>query len=89
MATPPPPPTQLGELILLRTPYQSMTLPTGWQNEIEWDAHYVEWSFRGVNRRVAKALRIPVTVTVLNETTQQPETYRDWLLIGYEGGSGE
>jgi hypothetical protein len=66
-----------------------MTLPANWQNEIEWDAHYVQWSFRGANSRVAKALRIPVIVTVLNETTHQPETYQDWLLVGYEGGSGE
>jgi hypothetical protein len=89
MATPPPLPTQLGQLIFARTPYESMTLPANWQNEIEWDAHYVQWSFRGVNNRVAKALRIPVIVTVLNETTKKPETYQDWLLVGYEGGSGE
>jgi len=66
-----------------------MEMVDHWQDQIEWDAEYVQWSFRGVNHRVAKALRIPVTVTVFNEQTQEPETYRDWLLIGYEGGSGE
>ena len=93
MAAPPPPPTpddgDLGQLIRQRTPYKKMEVVANWKDQIEWDAQYVQWSFQGVNRRVAKALRIPVTVTIHNDKTGQDETYRDWLLIGYEGGSGE
>jgi hypothetical protein len=92
MAQPQPPTPDeglLGQLICRRTPYASMTLPAGWQNMIEWDEHTVLWNFRGIDSRVNKALRIPVTITYHNDQTGSDETYRDWLLIGYEGGSGE
>ena len=88
-AAPTPKEGALGKLICDSTPYHKMDMPDGWKSEVEWDAQYGQWSFRGENRRVAKMLRIPVTVTVKNEGTGRYETYRDWLLIGYEGGSGE
>jgi len=76
---------KLGQHILARAPqdYRPTTLPTGWENQIEWDEQSLLWNFRGVERRVAMAIRIPVTITY------EGQTYRDWLLIGYEGGSGE
>ena len=91
MAVPPlPTPAELlGQLICARTPYKTMTMPDDWQNQIEWDGRRGRWSFRGTEHQVAKALRIPVVITYSNSATGQDETYRDWLLIGYEGGSGE
>lgn len=92
MAAPPAPTNDqglLGQLICARTPYKAMTMPAGWQNQIEWDEQRVVWNFRGTEHRVAKALRIPVTITYHNEATGRDETYLDWLLIGYEGGEGE
>ena len=65
-----------------------MTMPVNWQNQIEWDEHGIVWNFRGTDRPVAKALRIPVLITYHNAATGHDETYQDWLLIGYEGGSG-
>jgi hypothetical protein len=79
----------LGQLICARTPYKTMTMPDDWQNQIEWDGRRGRWSFRGTERQVAKALRIPVLITYYNSETDQDETCQDWLLIGYEGGSGE
>ena len=66
-----------------------MIMPAGWQSQIEWDEQALLWNFREAARRVEKALRIPVTITYHNEATGHDETYQDWLLIGYEGGSGE
>jgi hypothetical protein len=91
MAAPPAPTPdecQLGQLICQRTPYKAMAFPAGWQNQIEWDAHHIRWNFRGTDRQVGKAIRIPVLITYHNEATGNDETYQDWLLIGYEGGSG-
>ena len=78
---------ELGQLICDRTPYPAMTLPPNWQNEIEWDEQTGPWNFRGVERRVAKALRIPVILTYHNAGTGNDEQYVDWLLIGYEGSA--
>lgn len=91
MAAPAPTPDEclLGQLICDRTPYHSMTMPAGWQNQIEWNGQRVLWNFRGADHRVAKAIRIPVTITYHNAATGHDETYQDWLLIGYEGGEGE
>ena len=66
-----------------------MTMPAGWQSQIVWDEHHVLWNFRGIDRQVAKAIRIPVTIIYHNDATGHDETYQDWLLIGYEGGEGE
>ena len=86
---------ELGELICDRTPYTSMTLPTGWKDQIEWEAQPVHWNFREGSHRVAKSMRIPVTITNVVEKidktgakTYVEEIYRDWLLIGYEGSGG-
>lgn len=92
MAQPQQPTTDecdLGQLICARTPYTAMTMPANWKDLIEWDGKTVVWNFREVGRRVVKALRIPVTITYYNAQTHQNETYLDWLLIGYEGGSGD
>lgn len=77
---------KLGELICKRTPYTKMELPDDWEEYIEWDGKAVIWQFRELPRRVTKAIRIPVTITVTKGT--QTEEYLDWLLIGYEGGGG-
>ncbi len=79
---------ELGKIICDRTPYPAMTLPQNWQNEIEWDEQTGPWNFRGLDRRVAKALRIPVILTYHNAATGNDEQYVDWLLIGYEGSAG-
>jgi len=79
----------LGEIICNRTPYKKMELPEHWEDRIEWDTQTGDWNFRGVARRVAKALRIPVIITYYNSQTGEDETYQDWLLIGYEGAGGE
>lgn len=79
---------ELGKLICEQGPYGDMTLLQGWQNQVEWEARPVVWSFRDVGRRVNKAFRIPVQVTVKNERTGNMETYLDWLLVGYEGANG-
>ena len=73
---------QLGELICNRTPYQRMEVPTD-EHDIEWDDQSMRWDFRGEAKRVAKAIRIPVVITF------EGHTYKDWLLIGYEGSSGD
>lgn len=70
----------LGEIICDRTPYESMEMPPNWQTLIEWDQQPLTWSFQGIPRRVAKALRIPV---IIKDT--KGHKYLDWLLIGYEG----
>src|SRR5919202_923175 len=44
------------------------------------------WSFKGRQRFVTKALRIPYTWTCVREDGTY-ETREDYLLIGYEGGS--
>ena len=100
---PPPAPTpvecQLGQLICDRSPYAEMTMPANWKDEIEWDAGPLLWAFRRLDRRVAKALRIPVIITTVAtrivhkrdgtmENEEFIETYKDWLLIGYEGAGG-
>ena len=74
---------ELGEFICDRTPprYKPMQLPDNWENEVEWDEARIVWNFRGVDRRVARALRIPVTITY------DGQKYRDWLIIGYEGAA--
>ncbi len=75
----------LGKLILKRTPYTKAELEDEWAEYVEWDGKPVLWNFREVPRRVTKAVRIPVTITV-TKPGGQAETYIDWLLIGYEGG---
>ena len=74
----------LGHLICDRTPYKEkpMRFPDKWQDEIDWDEQTGPWNFRGVNRQVARALRIPVIIT------HEGAEYRDWLIIGYEGSAG-
>jgi hypothetical protein len=79
---------ELGEFICEKTPYSGMFMPADWQCEVEWDAGELQWSFRGVTRRVGKAMRIPVIVAFYNENTCQHEYYKDWLLVGYEGAGG-
>lgn len=73
---------ELGEAICERTPYESMRLAEHWQDGIEWDEQRILWSFRGVDSRVGRAIRIPVIIT------HKGEEYKDWLLIGYEGSGG-
>ena len=75
---------ELGKIICERTPYNDkpMKFPDRWQQDIDWDEQTGPWNFRGVERRVARALRIPVIIT------HKGAEYRDWLIIGYEG-SGE
>ena len=74
---------ELGHLICDRTPYkeQAMKLPQNWQQDIDWDEQTGPWNFRGVERRVARAMRIPVIINY------KGAEYRDWLIIGYEGSS--
>ena len=72
---------ELGHLICDRTPYPAMKLAENWQKEIDWDERTGPWNFRGVDRRVARSLRIPVIITY------DGADYRDWLLIGYEGSA--
>ncbi len=75
---------KLGKAICDRTPtrYQPMQLPDNWEQEIEWDEERILWNFRGVDRRVGRALRIPVIITY------DGQEYRDWLLVGFEGSPG-
>ena len=73
---------ELGEVICHRSPYQPMRFPDNWKDEIDWDEQTGPWNFRGVDRRVARALRIPVIIT------HDGAEYRDWLIIGYEGSAG-
>ncbi len=73
---------KLGEVICHRSPYEPMRFPDGWQDEIDWDEQTGPWNFRGVERQVARALRIPVIIT------HEGAEYRDWLIIGYEGSAG-
>ena len=77
----------LGHLICNQTPYKAMKLAENWQKEIQWDERTGPWNFRGVDRRVAKALRIPVIITYHNAGTGEDEQYVDWLIIGYEGSA--
>ncbi len=75
---------ELGELICHRTPYPPMTVPTDANgHEIEWDDRTVVWDFRGEAKRVGRSIRIPVVITF------EGHEYKDWLLIGYEGSSGD
>ena len=67
---------ELGKIICSRTPYKPMKFPDQWRQEINWDEQTGPWKFRGVDRRVASALRIPVIIT------HEGAEYRDWLTTG-------
>ena len=74
---------QLGTFICDNTPYPPMRVVINDGYEVEWDAQPVVWDFRGEGKRVGKAIRIPI------EITYESHTYKDWLLIGYEGSAGD
>jgi len=86
----------LGKVIFQSTPYSKMDLIDDWDEYIEWDNNTVFWNFREVPRRIRKAIRIPVQITIFvaktTDTTGNKqyveEKYLDWLVIGYEGGGG-
>lgn len=91
----PTPEESLGMLILARTPYSKIELPADWDTTLEQSMETAQWYFRGHSREVGKALRIPVTVTMVVEhddvngdSTYAEEKFRDYLLVGCEGAGG-
>jgi len=52
--------------------------------ETEKDYQAIEWKFKTATHRVAWSLRIPYCFT-----DKYGQTVREYLLIGFEGGSGE
>ena len=76
----------LGTNICDRNPYRNqMQLEENWEVEIEEDSYQVGyWKFKDRSLRVRKAIRIPYTYT-----DADGNRIKEYLLIGYEGASGE
>jgi len=57
----------------------------GWDSQIEADSYEIGyWNFRGRSLRVQKAIRIPYIYQ-----DEHGNKVREYLLIGFEGSSGE
>ncbi len=91
---------EIGKEVCHRTPYAKIEMLMDWQKQIEEDTASTLWYFRGASLRVGKSYRFPVLVTRLVEKWERdpktgkdvkvtrPQTFRDWILVGYEGSGG-